>query len=442
MGRTATVALNFLSAGVICEENKMYSDSSKFLKLLLVLLVFSVCAFRLEAQSLKLFERTRPTLGEKLGPTPKSRPSVPEMMIPLEGKIDRLSYRLGPGDEVDVSIWGMELYESYHLFVSAEGRLLVPPAGPLEVDGMPLAEAEAYLAQRMSEYFSEARISLTLINPRTFRVFAVGALARPGTYFMSAVDRVSELLTEAGGVRSGGSRRRIRLLDGDRRLLTTVDMMRYLMQGNLQQNPMLIDGCIVEVPPMENYVVLRGSFTNLSGSDSVAVGERQIDQISEFVIEYLPGETLGDLLELVGGPENFETAGDGRLVISDNPQASQRWVPLTREMIESPPEQEAIYEFPVRNKWVFVSGSVNLPGRYIYQPGWTVRDYLGQAGGPNIEGSGKKCYIRRSDGSNDKSKPGDLVLPGDVLYVPHRFKFYEWSPLVTLLTAMIFLLSN
>ena len=417
----------------------MYSDSSKFLKLLPVLLVFSVCTSSLEAQSVKLYEKTRPTLGEKLGPTPRSQPSAPEVMIPLEGKIDRLSYRLGPGDEVDVSIWGTELYESYHLFVSAEGRLLVPPAGPLEVDGMPLAEAEAYLVQRMAEYFSEARISLTLINPRTFRVFAVGALARPGTYFMSAVDRVGELITESGGVRSGGSRRRIRLLDGDRRLLKTVDLMRYLMQGNLQENPMLIDGCIVEVPPMENYVVLRGSFTNLSGSDSVAVGERQIDQISEFIIEYLPGETVGDLLELVGGPQNFETIDGGRLVVSDNPQASQRWVPLTREMIESPPEQEAIYEFPVRNKWVLVSGSVNLPGRYIYQPGWTVRDYLGQAGGPNMSGAGKTCYIRRSDGSQFKCKIGDDVLPGDVIFVPQKFRFYEWAfgPLVTLVTGLI-----
>jgi len=416
----------------------MLADPGKMLKSVLVLLVLLLPALRLQAQGQQLFNKTRTEVGIKAAPSQSGRPSAAGERVPLEGKIDRSSYRLGPGDEVDVSIWGTELYESYHLFVSPGGRLLVPPAGPLEVHGMTLAEAESYLVRRMSEYYSEARISLTLINPRTFRVFAVGALSRPGTYFMSAVDRVSELLTEAGGLKPGGSRRRIRLLDSGQRLLRTLDMMRYRLQGDLEQNPFLVDGCMVEVPPVKDYVLLRGSFTNLS--DSVAVSERRGEEQNEYVVEYLPGETLSDLLHLVGGPEEFETAGEGRRVVLGGQSDPQRWIPLTPRMIEAPVEQGAIYEFPVRNKWVLVSGKVNLPGRYVYQPGWTVREYLGQAGGPESGGSEKKCYIKRAGSDKLDCKPDDQVLPGDVIFVPEKKKSpLDWvlGPITALVTLII-----
>ncbi|MBN2288600.1 MAG: SLBB domain-containing protein [Candidatus Glassbacteria bacterium] len=420
----------------------MYSGPKKLWGALLVLLVLPVAASRMEAQTKNLFDSSRPSLAEQQAALQKSSPAAVRERIPLEGKIDRSSYRLGPGDEVDVSIWGGELYESHHLFVSPEGRLLVPPAGPLEVDGMTLEEAESRLIRLMSEYYAEARITLTLVNPRVFRVFAVGALHRPGSYFMSAVDRVGALVDEAGGVKPGGSRRRVRLLDGDRRLLKTVDLMQYSMKGDLEQNPLLVDGCIVEVPPLDNYVLLRGSFTNLSGSDSVDLGERQRDQINEFVVEYLPGETMGDLLGLVGGPDIVETVAGGWLAAGEGPGKTRGRVPLTRELIEGSPEKGAVYEFPVRNKWVFVSGSVNQPGRFIYQPGWTVGDYLAMAGGPGNNGSGKACYLRRLD-SQAKCGAGDEVLPGDVIFVPQRSRFYEWAfgPLVTLVTGII-VLSN
>ncbi|MEA2064351.1 MAG: SLBB domain-containing protein [Gemmatimonadota bacterium] len=417
----------------------------KSLNIVLAVLMLHLVVAPLEAQGLKLLDKSdRKSLldgGLGSGSIQRSRPGQRgEGSVPLEGRIDRRTYCLGPGDEVDISIWGGEFYESYQLVVSAGGRLLVPPAGPLEVAGMTLAGAEKYLIERMNEYYSDCRASLTLINPRTFRVFAAGALARTGTYYMSAVDRVSELIEAAGGVRAGGSLRAIRLTESDNRLIETADMLRYRMAGDLAGNPRLVDGCIVEVPPVENYVLLRGKFTNLSGSDSVAVAEQQHENIAEFVVEFLPGETLSNVLHLVGGPQDIETVGEGRRVFeSGGKGAPARWVALTDEMLAGFPENGAVYEFPVRNMWVFVTGSVNLAGRYVYQPGWTVRDYLGQAGGPNMEGTGKKCYIKRGDGSRVKCKFTDSVQPGDVLYVPHRFKFYEWSPVVTLITALIFL---
>ena len=58
------------------------------------------------AQGLELLEKGFSTLREKERDLELSTPRKPEEMVPLEGRIDRSVYRLGPGDEVDVSIWG------------------------------------------------------------------------------------------------------------------------------------------------------------------------------------------------------------------------------------------------------------------------------------------------------------------------------------------------
>jgi protein involved in polysaccharide export with SLBB domain len=387
----------------------------------------------------ELFEK-KTQLTEEQETRNKTVPSTSRERIPLDGRIDPGVYRLGPGDEVDISVWSGESYRSLILFVSAEGRLLVPPAGPLDVSGMTLAEADSFVNRQLSVYLSEGRVSLSLINPRLFRTFAVGAVGRPGTYVHSAVDRVSDVVESAGGIKPGGSRRRVRLLTSGRQPMAEADLMRYAAGGDISFNPRVEDGCIVEVPTIENYVMLRGNFPNLAGTDSVLVSEQNKDEINQYVVEFLPGESLNDLFRLVGRPELFTVPADGRMFESKDGDEPTRYAPLTPELMQSELVKGTVYEFPVQNRWVFVTGNVNKAGRYVYRPGWTVIDYLGQAGGPNWNGSNDVCYLRRADGTKHKSGPKDEVVPGDVLFVPEKPRVFERAvgPLVGLIGAIIY----
>ncbi len=419
----------------------MSSLMERNVRLLIVLLLIS--AVSLKGQRREVFDSSLPILlkREKAVKPPSTR-IAPEELIPLDGKVDRNVYRLGPGDEVDVSIWNIEPFTSYDLFVSAEGRLLVPPAGVLEVSGMTLAEAEEFLARQLAAYFSDqASISLSLINPRTFRVYTAGAVLLPGTYAVSAVDRVSDLIRAAGGIKRGGSKRRVRLLNKEHELLEEVDLMRHESMGNLSYNPRLLDGCIIEVPPIENYVILTGRFPNLSGFDTVRVKDWNLEEATEFTVEFLEGETLMDLLALAGEPQMPDTSLVGKVFVSRADWKDHNYVELTEEMLDEKLEYGSHYQFPIRNTWVFVTGSTNNYGRFIYQPGWTVQDYLGQAGGPNWNGSRKTIYLRRSDGTEFKCKPTEKVFPGDSIYIPEKFHFDRVLPVLAgVFSALIFVI--
>ncbi len=415
--------------------------TARNLGLLIALLLIS--AVSLKGQRREVFDSSLPNLlRREEAVKPPSTRIASEELIPLDGKVDRNVYRLGPGDEVDVSIWNIEPFTSYDLFVSAEGRLLVPPAGVLEVSGMTLAEAEEFLARQLAAYFSdEASVSLSLINPRTFRVYTAGAVLLPGTYAVSAVDRVSDLIRAAGGIKRGGSKRRVRLLNKEHELLEEVDLMRHESRGNLSYNPRLLDGCIIEVPPIENYVTLTGRFPNLADFDTVRVKDWNLEEATEFTVEFLEGETLMDLLALAGEPQMPDTSLVGNVLVSRADWKDHNYVELTEEMLDEKLERGSHYQFPIRNTWVFVTGSTNNYGRFIYQPGWTVQDYLGQAGGPNWNGSRKTIYLRRSDGTEFKCKPTEKVFPGDSIYIPEKFHFDRVLPVLAgVFSAIIFVI--
>ncbi|HUU26376.1 MAG TPA: polysaccharide biosynthesis/export family protein [archaeon] len=409
--------------------------------IMLLILALVGASGTLRGQRYDLLEKRLPKLGEKVGQVRLPSTSKTTQMVPLEGKIDRESYRLGPGDEVDVSIWGAEEDQSYQLFISAEGRLLVPSVGPLDLAGMTLVEGEELLRQKLSYYYSNARISLSLINPRSFRVFAVGAVNEPGTYILSAVDRVGDLIRSAGGIKRGGSWRRIRLLTKEKELIAELDLLSHDVLGDLAANELLTDGCIVEVPSVENLVVLRGRFANLADKDSVTVKAGQKDVFNEYEVEFLPGETLGDLLKLVGKPLMPEENGPPSVIIKKPGGSDLEFIGLDNRLLEQRLEDGTVYEFPVRKNWVFVTGAVNSAGRYIYQPGLTVQEYLGQAGGPSYMGSDKVCYLRRLDGTRVKSTPTEKVLPGDEIFVPEKFHWDRLFPIMAgVATAAIYVI--
>ncbi len=416
-----------------------------------LLAVALLWAVPLAAQRSDLLEDKEREMGGRVGKPRIISPYKPEEMIPLEGRVDPQRYILGPGDEVDVSIFGGEDYVSYYMFITAEGRVLVPPVGPIEVAGLTLAAGEELVQRRLREYIHEGEISLTLLNPRRIRVFAAGAVNSPGTYVMRSIDRVSNLVQAAGGVRLGGSLRRIRLLDPDRRLLAEVDIYRHYVTGDLAADPFLPDGCIVEIPPQGQFVVLRGKFPNLLERDTVnvTVGQREI--LNEYQVELLEGETLGDLLELSGAPQlplngdslcmELYPAGSDNL--RRNPASNPLRYPLDRLPLDHRLSPGEAFEFPSARSFVYLTGNVNRPGRYLYQPGWTVHEYLGQAGGPAYLGADRKSFLKRADGSRIKCSPQDQVLPGDEIYIPAKTPFDRYFTLITAFgTTIIYIISR
>jgi hypothetical protein len=209
--------------------------------------------------------------------------------------------------------------------------------------------------------------------------------------------------------------------------------------GLQEHNPRIPDGGIVEVPAMVDYVMFSGRFPQIYGLDSLRIRNYETEPLTQFAIEFSQGETLLDLLKLTGPPEMPDTELIGNVTVSSGIPGQSMAVALTGGMLEEPLVKGQYFEFPLRDHWVFITGSTNSWGRFQYRPGWVVQDYLGQAGGPNWNGS-KKVFIRRKDGIETKATLVDPIYPGDVIYVPEKFHLERyWGVGASLLGTILLL---
>ncbi|MCK4547451.1 MAG: SLBB domain-containing protein [Candidatus Eisenbacteria sp.] len=218
-------------------------------------------------------EQTAPETGGQSGPG----------ITPLEGKIDRATYRLGPGDRLALWLSG-ERVEVRTLDVSPEGMVFLDPAGPVQVCGLSVEAAEETVRRALSGFLRNTLVRLQLVDVRRFRVHVLGEVSSPGVYVATAVERVAGIIEMAEGVAAIGSRRNIALLRSGGGVVP-VDLVAYEVSGCLENNPLLREGDVVHVPPMERAVRILGAVFRPG------------------LIELRSGETVADLIALAGGPE-------------------------------------------------------------------------------------------------------------------------------------------
>jgi len=145
----------------------------------------------------------------------------PLLKLPgVESPIISDQYYLAPGDRLQVTVQGSVAY-SYETVVTYEGKvdISIPvKEGRQEVidvvlvSGLTLAGAQDTLAAVMGRLFKSAKVKLTLTGLRSGIVFLTGEVRNPGAYDALPVERVSQIITRAGGIAPLGSRAHIKLI--------------------------------------------------------------------------------------------------------------------------------------------------------------------------------------------------------------------------------------
>lgn len=167
-------------------------------------------------------------------------------------------YRLGAGDLIDVQLSSRLEVNKLQVIVDPEGSISLPPAGPLNVNGATVLEAQQRVNQELRRLFRFTGAVLSLSTPRCFEVIITGEVERPGATMASAMRRVHEVIVLSGGVTPRGSVRFVELFppSGPRR---TIDLLRFELNGDLAQNPLVEPGLRIHVPPRSGYVPLSGA---------------------------------------------------------------------------------------------------------------------------------------------------------------------------------------
>lgn len=174
------------------------------------------------------------------------------------------NYRLGPGDEVIIDIWGTS-QNTIRQQISPDGTINIEKIGPVSLSGMTVSEANEYLKRVLGKTYSgldapdgTLEIRLTLGNTRTIQINVMGEVVQPGTYALSSFSTVFHALYRAGGVNEIGSLRNVQVTRNGK-TVAKVDVYDFIMKGKTQDDIRLQEGDVIIVPAYEALVQISGN---------------------------------------------------------------------------------------------------------------------------------------------------------------------------------------
>ena len=273
-------------------------------------------------------------------------------------------YVLGIGDELQVYMFGKES-TTHTVQVDRQGMVAVPGLPSIPLGGLSFEEAKRFLIAQIESSKIGVSASVSMSRLRAVSVYVAGEANQPGTYSVSALSSVTQLLFQAGGVSDIGSLRNIQVRRSGEHI-ATLDVYELLLSGDARNDIRLQSGDVVFVPPYDKEVKLSGA----------------VKRPGRF--ELVENETLADLLAMGGGFTANAYKRDVGLVRNDF-QAGKTVIEL--ELATQPAATYQLLdgdEVMVRESSselasaVFIEGAVARPGHYGWTEGLRVSDVLGE----------------------------------------------------------------
>ena len=182
---------------------------------------------------------------------------VPSTFAPVSDIQVPIDYIVGPGDTLDIQLFGNET-STNELTVERDGRINFPKLGPIMVSGMSFDAARGVIEQRVAKQLIGTRVSVTMGDLRSIRVFVLGEAKKPGSYTVSGLSTMTNALFVSGGVKKIGSLRNIELKRNGH-LVATLDLYDLLLHGDTSGDRQLQPGDVIFIPPIGNTVSVDGA---------------------------------------------------------------------------------------------------------------------------------------------------------------------------------------
>jgi protein involved in polysaccharide export with SLBB domain len=328
-------------------------------------------------------------------------PAVPtELGQAIERTINIDDYLLGPGDGLRISLWG-DMPTSFSTVVTPEGTILLPTVGSVEVQGLTLSAVKTMVEEQLLKRYRNVEVTTTLVQLRNIRIPVTGAVLNPGIFVASSADRVSQVIAKAGGFieksetsKIQASKRRVKVLHWDGSV-SSADILRYMVSGDLTSNPVVRDGDVIYVPVQEDNVNLCGVF------GAVRAGG---------YFEYVPGDRLTDLIALARGLTMDADSLSAEIVRFGPGPAATFTVPVDLSLVFSPESQ--IHDIPLvpddriyirfkphfhEKQQVTIAEEVRFPGSYAIEEDETyLSEIIDLAGGVTSEASLAEAEMYRA----------------------------------------------
>jgi len=293
---------------------------------------------------------------------------VPSTFAPVDTVPVGPDYILGPGDQLNITIWG-KISAEFTATIDREGKITFPQAGVVNLAGLSFAEAKSYLEHTLGRYYksSEVKMNVSMGALRSMRVFVVGKALKPGSYTISSLSTLVNALFATGGPSKTGTMRDIQVKRSGK-TLAHFDMYDLLLRGDKTGDVRLQPEDVIFIPP-------AGPMAGISGYVK-----------SPAIYELKDESTIGDLIAAAGGLDDI--AFKGRLQIDRVVENNRDIIiestldePSTWKMPVEPGDLVEVFPIVSGTGFVRLAGAVNRAGEYGVGAGMTVKDLIEMAGG-------------------------------------------------------------
>jgi len=171
-------------------------------------------------------------------------------ILPWSAMAQEASYRLNPGDVLDISVWKEEGMQRETL-VLPDGMISFPLAGYLMAAGKTPREVQESLVARIKEFIPDPQITVTVLRTAGYKIYVVGQVNNPGEFPVSHRIDVMQALSLARGLTPFGDEGDIKILRRDRatgkQQALTFDYSAVKNGEDLETNIQLESGDVVVV---------------------------------------------------------------------------------------------------------------------------------------------------------------------------------------------------
>jgi protein involved in polysaccharide export with SLBB domain len=319
-------------------------------------------------------------------------PSLTDVPVPA-------NYVVGPGDEIDLKIWGA-VDVAMRLPVDRNGQITVPKVGPITVAGTPSSELDAHLKKQVGRVFNNFELSANIGRLRSMQIFVVGQARNPGAYTVSSLSTLISALFESGGPAASGSMRAVQLVRGGK-TVTTLDLYKFIHAGDTAADARLLPGDVIVVPAAGPRVALTGA------TDTPAIFELANAE-----------ESIGQLLTYSAGSQTLTTPHKA-LLERVNKQDAKAPREVQERTLDATGLKTTVRDgdlltlFKISGQFanaVTLRGNVERPLRHAFKPGMRVADLVPEADALILPDyySRKNSSVQYEAARNDKLS-GDKV---------------------------------
>lgn len=289
-----------------------------------------------------------------------------------------VNYILGPGDELQVSVYGVQEFNA-SVPVTMEGKVNIQYVGQIPVSGMTIEAATQKIRGAMSRVYStvssgQSQVGVSLTRIRTIKVTLIGA-KQPGNYSISSLATVYNALFLGGGPGKNGSYRNIELLRNNK-VYRSVDIYQFLVNGDQSANVGLKDNDVIRIPAYKQRVTVEGQVKRPG------------------IFEMKAGETFNDLLSFASGFNEFAYTASVNVLQKTNKEFKVKDIKESEYGSYRPLAGDVFRVSKILNRFenrIKIEGAVFRPDTYSFYEGMRISDLIAQA-----EGLKEDAYVDRA----------------------------------------------